>query len=117
MGKIISMIEEAGLDIKEANLETLTADEAEGFYEEHRTKPFFAGLVKFMTSGPALLLLLEGENAVEEFRKLMGETDPAKASPGSIRKLYGDSIEANCVHGSDSLASAQREIAYFFGAA
>ncbi len=115
MGKIIMMIEENGFEIVEANLETLTVDEAQGFYREHKEKPFFEGLVEFMTCGPVFLMLLEKPNAVEDFRRLMGATDPAKAAPGTIRKLYGESIEANSVHGSDSPASAEREIAYFFG--
>lgn len=117
MGKIITIIEEAGFDIKEANIETLTREEAGGFYEEHRGKPFYEELIRFSTSGPVFLMLLEAENAVEEFRKLMGATDPEKAAPGTIRKLFGESTTANAVHGSDSLSAAQREITYFFGAA
>lgn len=93
---------------------TLTTAEAEGFYAEHKARPFFGSLCSFMTSGPVLLMTLEGENAVEKYRKLMGATDPAKAAPLTIRKVYGESLEANSVHGSDSVASADRETAYFF---
>lgn len=114
IGKIITMIEEAGLKIVAAKMKTLTKAEAEGFYAEHRERPFFASLVSFMTSGPVLLMTLEGEGAVEKYRALMGATDPAKAAPGTIRKIFGESLEANSVHGSDSLASAQREVEYFF---
>lgn len=115
VGKIIQMIEESGLKITEARLERLTRERAEGFYAEHRARPFFGSLVSFMTSGPALLMVLEGNGAVDAWRKLMGATDPAKAAPGTVRKLYGESIEANSVHGSDSPTSAAREVAYFFG--
>src|SRR4051812_23149934 len=114
IGRIITMMEEDGLKIVSAKMKTLTKDEAEGFYAEHKARPFFGSLVSFMTQGPVLLMTLEGDNAVEKYRKLMGATDPAKAAPGTIRKVYGESLEANSVHGSDSPASAQREVAYFF---
>ncbi|MCB0417492.1 MAG: nucleoside-diphosphate kinase [Bdellovibrionaceae bacterium] len=115
IGKILTLIEESGLKVVEARMESLSKPQAEGFYAEHKERPFFGSLVTFMTSGPVLLFVLEGNNAVENYRKLMGATDPAKAAPGTIRKLYADSLEANSVHGSDSTASAAREVAYFFG--
>mgnify|MGYP005856375909 CR=1 FL=1 len=114
IGKIITMMEEAGLKVVAAKMKTLTKTEAEGFYAEHRERPFFGSLVGFMTSGPVLLMTLEGQGAVEKYRALMGATDPAKAAPGTIRKVFGESLEANSVHGSDSPASAQREVEYFF---
>lgn len=114
IGKIIAMMEEAGLKVVAAKMKTLTKAEAEGFYAEHRERPFFGSLVGFMTSGPVLLMTLEGQGAVEKYRALMGATDPAKAAPGTIRKVFGESLEANSVHGSDSPTSAARETAYFF---
>lgn len=114
IGRILTMMEEDGLKIVHAKMKTLSKPEAEGFYAEHKERPFFGSLVKFMTSGPVLLLVLEGQGAVEKYRTLMGATDPAKAAPQTIRKTFADSLEANSVHGSDSAASAQREIAYFF---
>jgi nucleoside-diphosphate kinase len=115
IGRIITMMEETGLKVVEAKMKTLQRAEAEGFYAEHKERPFFGSLVGFMTTGPVLLMVLEGEGAIEKYRKLMGATDPAKAAPQTIRKLFADSLEANSVHGSDSPASAQREIQYFFG--
>ncbi len=114
IGRIITMMEEAGLKIVHAKMKTLTKPEAEGFYAEHKERPFFGSLVSFMTSGPVLLMVLEGDGAVEKYRKLMGATDPAKAAPQTIRKVFADSLEANSVHGSDSPTSAAREITYFF---
>lgn len=114
IGKIIAMMEEAGLKVVAAKMKTLTKAEAEGFYAEHRERPFFGSLCGFMTSGPVLLMTLEGQGAVEKYRALMGATDPAKAAPGTIRKVFGESLEANSVHGSDSPASAKRETEYFF---
>jgi len=114
IGRIITMIEESGLKLVNAHLKSLSKSEAEGFYAEHKERPFFNGLVSFMTSGPVLLFVAEGPGAVDNYRKLMGATDPAKAAPQTIRKVFGESIEANSVHGSDSPASATREIAYFF---
>lgn len=115
IGKIFTHIEASGLKVVEARMESLSKSQAEGFYAEHKERPFFQSLVSFMTSGPVLLFVLEGDNAVENYRKLMGATDPAKAAPGTLRKLFADSLEANAVHGSDSSASAAREVAYFFG--
>ncbi|HYL33538.1 MAG TPA: nucleoside-diphosphate kinase [Stellaceae bacterium] len=92
----------------------LSRAQAEGFYEVHKERPFFTGLVAFMTSGPVVVQVLEGENAIALNREIMGATDPAKAAPGTIRKDFAESIEANSVHGSDSAETAKREIAYFF---
>ena len=114
LGDIISMFEANGLRVAAAKFVKLTKEKAEGFYIEHKERPFFGSLVRFMTSGPVLLMVLEGENAVLLNREIMGATDPAKAAPGTIRKDFADNIEANAVHGSDSLKSAEREIAYFF---
>ena len=114
IGKIIAMAEEAGLSMVAARMKTMTSDEAEGFYAEHRERPFFPSLSKFMTSGPVLLIVFEGDGAVEKWRTLMGTTDPAKAAPGTVRKLFGDSIEANSTHGSESVAAATREVGFFF---
>jgi len=114
VGKIIALIEEEGLRIVCAQMKTLTREEAEQFYAEHRERPFFQGLVTFMISGPILAMVLEAPGAIEKYRKLMGSTDPQKAAPFTLRRLYGESIEANAIHGSDSLNSAQREVRFFF---
>jgi nucleoside-diphosphate kinase len=114
IGAIIDRFETRGLRVAAAKLTKLSKEKAEGFYAEHKARPFFGSLVSFMTSGPVLLMCLEGENAVALNREIMGATDPAKAAPGTIRKDFADSIEANSVHGSDSLDSAKRELAYFF---
>lgn len=114
VGAIISRFEAQGLRVAAARFTRLSREKAEGFYIEHKDRPFFQSLVHFMTSGPVLLMCLEGENAVALNREIMGATDPAKAAPGTLRKDFADSIEANAVHGSDSLASAERELAYFF---
>lgn len=114
IGEIITRFEKKGLRIAAAKLTKLSREKAEGFYIEHKERPFFGSLVGFMTSGPVLLMVLEGENAVLANREIMGATDPAKAAPGTLRKDFADSIEANAVHGSDSAQSAAREIAYFF---
>ena len=114
MGEIMTRFEKRGLRIAAAKFTRLTREKAEGFYIEHKDRPFFQSLVHFMTSGPVLLMCLEGEGAVALNREIMGATDPAKAAAGTIRKDFADSIEANSVHGSDSAASAERELAYFF---
>lgn len=114
IGEIVTRFEGKGLKIAAAKFTRLPREKAEGFYIEHKDRPFFQSLIRFMTSGPVLLICLEGENAVQLNRDIMGATDPAKAGPGTLRKDYGDSIEANAVHGSDSAKSAEREIAYFF---
>ncbi len=114
IGKIYSRFEDAGLKIVAAQMRLLSKAEAEGFYSVHRERPFFADLVKFMTSGPVMIQVLEGENAIAKNRELMGATDPKKAAPGTIRADFASSIDANAVHGSDAPATAAVEIAYFF---
>lgn len=114
IGNIIARFEKEGLKIAGLKLTKLSKEKAEGFYIEHKERPFFGSLVGFMTEGPVVLMVLEGANAVEKNRKIMGATNPAQAEEGTLRKLYAKSIEANAVHGSDSLASAEREINYFF---
>lgn len=114
VGKIVGRFEDRGLRLVAAKFLKLSREKAEGFYIEHKDRPFFNSLIHFMTSGPVLLMGLEGENAVALAREIMGATDPAKAAPGTIRKDFADSIEANAVHGSDSAKSAERELAYFF---
>ncbi len=114
VGAVIQRFESKGLRLVGAKFLKLGKEKAEGFYIEHKDRPFFQSLIHFMTSGPVLLMVLEGENAVAANRQIMGATDPAKAEAGTIRKDFGDSIEANAVHGSDSPNSAKREISYFF---
>lgn len=114
IGKIYSRFEDAGLKIVAAQMRLLSKSEAEGFYAVHHERPFFADLVKFMTSGPVMIQVLEGENAIAKNRELMGATDPKKANPGTIRADFASSIDANAVHGSDAPATAAVEIAYFF---
>lgn len=114
IGNIISVFEKNGLRVAAARFAKLSKEKAEGFYIEHKERPFFGELVNFMTSGPVLLMVLEGEGAVAKNRELMGATNPANAAEGTIRKLYAKSVGENSVHGSDSAASADREIAYFF---
>ena len=113
-GKVNAMLEEAGLRIVAQKRVQLTREQAEGFYAVHRERPFFNDLVTFMISGPVVLQVLEGENAVAKNREVMGATNPANADEGTIRKTFAESIEANSVHGSDSLENAAIEIAYFF---
>ena len=114
IGNIVGRFEKEGLRMGAMKLTTLSKEKAEGFYIEHKERPFFGSLVGFMTSGPVLLLVLEGEGAVDKNREIMGATNPSEATEGTLRKLYAKSIEANAVHGSDSQASAEREINYFF---
>jgi nucleoside-diphosphate kinase len=114
IGEIITMISKAGFKIKAMKMVKLTKGSAEGFYEIHRGKAFFDELIKYMTSGPCVPITLEKENAVEEYRKLIGATDPAKAEEGTVRKLYARNIQFNAVHGSDSDENALKEIAHFF---
>ncbi len=116
IGNIISRFENEGLRISALKFLKLSKEKAEGFYIEHKERPFFGPLVSFMTSGPVVLMVLEGLNAVAKNREIMGATNPADAAEGTLRKLYARSIEANAVHGSDSTASADREISYFFDA-
>lgn len=114
IGKILTRFEDSGLEVVAAKMTRLSREKAEGFYIEHKDRPFFESLIRFMTSGPVLLMALRGENAVLRNREIMGATDPSKAAAGTIRKDFADSIEANAVHGSDSVASATREVSYFF---
>ena len=114
IGEVCRRFEQAGLRIVAARMRRLTQAEAEGFYAVHRERPFFRDLVSYMTSGPVVVQVLEGENAVAKNRDIMGATDPKKAAPGTIRADLATSIEQNVVHGSDSLENAVREIGYFF---
>jgi len=116
IGKIISRFEDGGLSVIAAKMVQLTDETAGGFYAEHKERGFFKDLVEFMTSGPVVVQVLEGDNAVARNRELMGATNPAQAEPGTIRADFAKSIDANAVHGSDSTASAEREIGYFFKA-
>lgn len=115
IGKIYTRFENAGLKIVAAKMAQLTQAEAEGFYAVHKERPFFNDLVKFMISGPVMIQALEGENAVQVHRDLMGATNPKEAAAGTIRADFAESIDANAVHGSDSEENAAIEIAYFFG--
>src|SRR5574338_740583 len=114
IGEVYRRFESAGLRIVAARMKRLSQAEAEGFYAVHRERPFFKDLVAYMTSGPVVVQVLEGEDAVARNREIMGATNPAQAAPGTIRKELAESIEANTVHGSDSPENAAREIAYFF---
>jgi nucleoside-diphosphate kinase len=114
IGDIYSRFESAGLTIIGSKMLHLSQEQAEGFYAEHEGKPFFTDLVAFMTSGPVVVQVLEGENAISLNRELMGATNPKEAAKGTIRSDFAQSIDANAVHGSDSSTSAEREIAYFF---
>lgn len=114
IGQIYSRFEQAGLKIIAARMALLSREDAEGFYAVHKSRPFFKDLVDFMTSGPVIIQVLEGDNAVQKNRDLMGATDPKKAEKGTIRADFADSIDANAVHGSDSAENAATEIAYFF---
>ena len=113
-GNIIAALEGEGLRVVAQKRLHLNREQAERFYEVHRERPFFADLIAFMTSGPVVVQILEGEGAIARNRDIMGATDPAKAAPGTIRALYGESVEANSVHGSDSSETAKQEVAFFF---
>ena len=114
IGNIVARFEAAGLQVIAMRMEQLSEDQAKGFYAEHDGRPFFADLVTFMTSGPVVVQVLEGDNAIARNRELMGATNPAEADAGTIRADFAESIDANAVHGSDSPTSAAREISYFF---
>ena len=116
IGEIVARFEKAGLTVAAMKMLHLDADKAGGFYAEHKERPFFAPLVEFMTSGPVIVQVLEGENAILKNRELMGATNPEEAAAGTIRADFAKSIDANAVHGSDSPESAEREVAYFFEA-
>ena len=113
-GPILAMINEGGFEIAAMRMVRLTLPQAESFYSVHKGKPFFEGLIEFMTSGPVVVMILKHENAVNEFRKLIGATDPNKAEPGTIRKTFAVSVQMNAVHGSDSDENAIREASFFF---
>jgi nucleoside-diphosphate kinase len=113
-GRIIQRIEEAGFQIRAMRRVSLTRGEAEGFYAVHRARPFFASLIRFMSSGPAIALVIEAPDGIGKWRTLMGATDPAKADAGTLRKAFGQSIERNATHGSDAPETAAFEIGYFF---
>lgn len=114
IGAIYQQIEAAGLKIVAAKMIRLDVAQAEGFYAEHKERPFFPRLIEFMTSGPIMVQVLEGESAISHYRDLMGPTDPEKGSAGTLRAQFATNVTVNAVHGSDSPASASREIAYFF---
>ena len=114
IGKIVARFEESGLRPIAMRMQHLSQRDAEGFYAVHKARPFFKDLVTFMTSGPVVLMVLEGENAIARNREVMGATNPANAAPGTIRKDFATNVEKNTVHGSDSLENAAKEIAYFF---
>ncbi|MBF0360196.1 MAG: nucleoside-diphosphate kinase [Oligoflexia bacterium] len=114
IGNIIARYEKENLKIAAIRMAQLTKERAEGFYIEHKERQYFGSLVNFMTSGPVVLIVLEGEDAILKNRKIMGATNPADAEPNTLRKLYARSHQANAVHGSDCVSSAEREIAYFF---
>ncbi len=114
VGKVLGMFEEKGVSIAALKMIRMTRRQAEGFYAEHSERPFFSSLTDFMSSGPCVVMVLRGDGAIKKVREIMGATDPAKASEGTIRKLYAESVERNVVHGSDSPESAVREISYFF---
>ena len=113
-GPILAMINESGFRIAAMKMVRLTRAQAESFYSVHKERPFFESLVEFMTSGPVIVMILRHENAVEEFRKLIGNTDPSKAEDGTIRKIFAQSVQMNAVHGSDSLENAGIEASFFF---
>ena len=115
-GRILARISEAGFRIAALKMLHMTRSQAESFYEVHRGRPFYEGLVEFMSSGPVIVFVLSHPNAVEEFRNLIGPTDPAKAAPGTIRAEFGADVRMNAVHGSDSSENARRESSFFFSA-
>ena len=115
-GPILAMINEAGFEIAAMKMVRMTIQQAESFYSVHRGKPFFESLVEFMTSGPVIVMILKHKNAVEEFRRLIGATNPEDAEPGTIRKIYAVSVQMNAVHGSDSDENARKEADFFFSA-
>jgi len=116
-GQILTMIEKAGFRIRGMRMTRLSRQQAEGFYDVHKTKPFFAGLVAFMTEGPVVLLVLERDDAIKHWREVMGATNPAQAAEGTIRKKFAKNIERNAVHGSDAPETAAVEIPFFFSLA
>lgn len=116
IGEIISAIEREGFTIHGLRMAHLSHELIKGFYIEHVEKPFFKDLEAFMLEGPVILMVIEGEDAIRRWREIMGATDPAKAEPGTLRRKFGNSLTQNAVHGSDAVASAEREVHYFFSA-
>jgi len=116
IGGVLGLVEKAGLKVIAAKMIHMSRTQAEGFYAVHRERPFFGDLTKFMSEGPVLVSVLEGENAIERYRDVLGATNPEKAAAGTVRKLYGANIERNAAHGSDAPDTAAVEIAYFFNA-
>jgi nucleoside-diphosphate kinase len=116
IGGVLGLVEKAGLKVIAAKMIHMSRAEAEGFYAVHRERPFFNDLTTFMSEGPVLVSVLEGENAIERYRDVLGATNPEKAAPGTVRKLYGTNIERNAAHGSDAPETAAVEIGYFFNA-
>jgi nucleoside-diphosphate kinase len=114
IGQVVTKITDAGFKIKAMKMVKLSEDAAKGFYEVHKERPFFGELIDYMTSGPCVPIALEKDNAIEDFRKLIGATDPQKAEEGTIRNLYAENIQENIIHGSDSDENAAKEIAHFF---
>ena len=113
-GDILAMIQQAGFKVLALRMTRLTQAQAEGFYAVHKERPFFGGLVKFMTEGPIVVMALERENAVKGLREVMGATNPANAAEGTVRKRFAENIERNCIHGSDAPETAQEELGFFF---
>jgi nucleoside-diphosphate kinase len=114
IGEVIALIEKAGLKVVAARFQHLTLPQAQGFYAVHKERGFFGELTQFMSRGPVVVMVLEGENAIATYRKVMGATNPANAEPGTIRKLYAKDVGENAVHGSDAPETAKQEISYFF---
>jgi len=117
IGAVLERVERAGLRIAAVRMASLTKAQAEAFYAVHKERPFFASLVEFMTSGPVVASVLEGENAIQKYRDLMGATDPAKAAPGTIRRDFAETVQNNVDHGSDGPDTAHQEVAFFFNQA
>jgi nucleoside-diphosphate kinase len=113
-GEILAMIQQAGFKVLALRMTRLSQAQAEGFYAVHKERPFFSGLVKFMTEGPIVVMALERENAVKGLREVMGATNPANAAEGTVRKRFAENIERNCIHGSDAPETAEQELRYFF---
>ncbi len=113
-GEILAMIQQAGFRVIGLRMQRLTEAQAKGFYAVHRERPFFSGLVKFMTEGPIIVMALEREDAIKKLREVMGATNPANAAEGTIRKRFASNIERNCIHGSDAPETAEFELSYFF---
>ncbi len=116
-GEILAIIEQAGFQVLAMRMTRLTEKQAQGFYAVHSERPFYAGLVKFMTEGPVIVMALEREDAIRKWREVMGATNPANAAEGTIRKRFATSVERNCVHGSDAPETAETELRFFFSAA